>query len=442
MNVIRKRHLSRRAVLRGSAGVAFALPLLESMIPASTAWAKTAAKPATRFSAIYVPHGATMAKWTPDTVGSDFKFSEILQPLEPFRDRINVISGMGLPLAYGQDGSAGANHTRSSAVFLTGAHPGTDTQARLGVSVDQVAAHAIGQDTPLPSVELTIEESSLSCGAGLSCAYRNTLAWQTETSPLPMENNPQVLFERLFGDGSTDAERAARRTQSRSLLDSAMAEAASLQKELPAADRSRVDEYLSDVREIERRIQLASQTPAGLVLPEAPVGIPDDFETHIKLMFDLQVLAWQAEITRISTLMLAHEVSNATYPKSGVRDPFHNLSHHSNVQANKDRFAQLNTYHVSMLAYFLDKLKKTPDGEGNLLDHAVVLYGSGISDGNQHDHDPLPIVLAGGMSGQLKGGRHLQFERKTTLSNLHLALLNKLGVPATKFGDSTGILEI
>jgi hypothetical protein len=442
MHVIRKIHLSRRALLRGAGGVAVALPLLEAMIPAATALAKTAGKPKPRFGAIYVPHGATMAKWTPDKVGTDFKITEILEPLEPYRDRLNIISGLGLPMAYGQDGSAGANHTRSSATFLTCAHPGTEAQARLGVSVDQVAARAIGQDTPLPSIELTIEESSLSCGAGLSCAYRNTISWQSDTSPLPMENNPQVLFERLFGDGATDAERAARRAQSKSLLDSAMAEAASLQRDLPSSDRTRLDEYLTDIREIERRIQLAGQTPDGLKLPEAPVGIPDDFEAHIKLMFDLQVLAWQAEVTRISTLMLAHEVSNATYPKSGVRDPFHNLSHHSNVQANKDRFAVLNRYHVTQLAYFLEKLKKTPDGEGSLLDNSVVLYGSGISDGNQHDHDPLPIVLAGGAAGQLKGGRHLQFERKTTIANLHTAVLNKLGVPSERFGDSTGILEI
>ena len=442
MNVITRKHLSRRALIRGAAGVGIALPLLDSMLPAATAWAKTAAKPQTRLSAIYFPHGATMEKWTPAKVGSDFELTEILQPLAPFRDRVNVITGLGLPYAYGSDGSAAANHTRSSAVFLSGAHPGADNAAKLGITVDQVAARAIGQDTPLPSVELCIEDGSLSCGAGLSCAYRNTVAWQTDVSPLPMQNNPQVVFERLFGDGATDAERAARRAQSRSLLDSAMGEVAALQRELPPPDRVRLDNYLQDVREIERRIQLAGQTPEGMKLPNAPVGIPNDFETHIKLMFDLQVLAWQAEITRVSTLMLAKEVSNATYPNSGIRDPFHNLSHHSNIQANKDKFAILNRYHVTMLAYLLDKLKRTPDGDGNLLDHSIVLYGSGISDGNQHNHDPLPILLAGGASGQLKGGRHLQFEQKTTLSNLHVAVLNKMGVSTQKFGDSTGVLDV
>lgn len=441
MNVIRKRHLSRRALLR-AAGVTMALPLLDAMIPAATAWAKTAAKPRPRFGAFYIPHGATMAKWTPAKTGSDFEFTEILMPLEPYRDRVNVISGLGLPLAYGADGSAGANHTRSSATFLTCANPGTDAQARLGISVDQVAARALGQDTPLPSIELTIEESSLSCGAGLSCAYRNTVAWRTDVTPLPMENNPTVVFERLFGDGATEAMRAARRAQSRSLLDSALSEISTLKRDLPASDQVRLADYLDDVREIERRIQLAGQMPSGLKLPNAPVGIPNDFETHVKLMLDLQALAWQSETTRVATMMLAHEVSNAVYPNSGIRDPFHNLSHHSNVQANKDKFAQLNRYHVSMLAYFVDRLKKTPDGEGNLLDNSLILYGSGISDGNEHNHDPLPIVLIGGAGGALQGNRHLAFERKTSMANLHAAMLTKLGAPTTKFGDSTGVLDI
>jgi hypothetical protein len=449
MVFISKKHLSRRTFLRG-AGVAMALPFLESMMPAATAIAKTAANPRSRLACIYFPHGATMEKWTPAVAGTNFEFTEILQPLAPFRERINIISDLGLPLAYGSDGSAGANHTRSSAVFLCGAHPGTGAQAHLGITVDQLAAQKIGQDTPLPSIELCIEDGSLSCGEGLSCAYRNTISWQSPTSPLPMENNPQVVFERLFGDGSTDAERRARREQSASLLDSVMSDVASLRKQLPAADRARLNQYLDDVREIERRIKMAGQQiPADLKVPEKPVGLPDDFETHIKLMFDLQVLAWQAEITRVTTLMFAKEVSGATYPRSGVRDSFHNLSHHSNIQANKDRFAVLNRYHVSMFAYLLEKLKAIPDGDGNLLDHSMILYGSGISDGNQHNHDPLPIILAGGAAGQLKGGRHI---RQTTgqgagapkipLSNLQVAMLNKLGVTTEKFGDSTGVLNI
>ena len=258
-----------------------------------------------------------------------------------------------------------------------------------------------------------------------------------------MENNPQVVFERLFGDGGTEAERRARREQSRSLLDSVMQDVASLQRQLPAGDRRRIDQYLTDMREIERRIQIAAnQAPKEGAAKTAPVGIPDDFERHIKLMFDLQVLAWQADISRVSTLMLAKEVSNATYPGSGIRDPFHNLSHHSNVQQNKDRFAVLNRYHVSMLAYFLEKLKTSAESEGTLLDHSMVLYGSGMSDGNQHNHGPLPVVVCGGGSGGLKGGQHLRAPKGTPLSNLLLSMLRKLDVPAESFGDSTGTIEI
>ncbi len=441
MVYLTKRHLSRRALLRGT-GAVLALPLLESMIPAGVARA-AAAKPRTRLACVYVPHGAVMSQWTPAQVGTGFDFPEILKPLEPFRERVNVISGLMLPLAYGQDASAGANHTRSSAVYLTGAKPGTGSEAELGTSVDQVAAKHIGQDAPLPSLELSIEDGSLSCGAGLSCAYRNTISWQAPKSPLPMENNPQVVFERLFGDGSTTDERAARRNEARSLLDSITGEVASLQRTLPASDRSRLDRYLTDVREVERRIALAAQqVPRGLKLPTAPTGIPDDFDVHVKLLFDLQVLAWQADVTRVTTMMFAKEVSNAVYPASGIRDPFHNLSHHSNIPDNITKLVQLNQYHAKTFAYLLQKLHDTPDGEGTLLDHSIALYGSGMSNSNQHDHDPLPIVVAGGAAGKLRGGRHIKTASKTPLSNLLLAMLQKMDVPAESFGDSTGVVEI
>jgi uncharacterized protein DUF1552 len=437
---ITKKHLSRRTFLNG-VGVTMALPLLESMLPAATALAQTAAKGRTRLGCIYVPHGATMDKWTPATDGAGFELSEILQPLKPFRDRVNIISDLSHPQAYG-GGSATSNHNRSAATFLSGAHAESGPRAHLGVTVDQLAAQHIGQDTPMPSLELMIESSSLSCG-DLSCAYRDTISWQGPTSPLPMQNDPQVVFERLFGDGSTDAERLARRQQSVSLLDSVLGEAATLQRRLPAGDRSRVDQYLNDVREIERRIEKAAkQASADLTLPDAPVGAPKDVEAHIKLMIDLQVLAWQADITRVTTLLIAKELSNAVYPKSGVRDAFHILSHHSNIRENQDRFAVLNRYHVGLLAYLLDKLQKTPDGDGTLLDHSMVLYGSAMGDGNQHNHYPLPIVLAGGASGQLKGGRHIRNTPETTMSNLLLAMLDKLGIPTEKFGDSTGMVSI
>jgi hypothetical protein len=308
----------------------------------------------------------------------------------------------------------------------------------------QEAAQHFGQNTPLPSLELSIEEGALSAGSGLSGAYRNTIAWRTATAPLPMENNPQVVFERLFGDGSTAEERSARRQQAQSLLDSVLEDAASLKRTLPAGDRLRVDRYLEDTREVERRIALAGQQiPDGLKLPPKPSGVPDDFETHVKLMFDLLTLAWQADITRVATLMLAHEVSNAVYPASGINEPFHNLSHHSEVPANLERLAKLNEYHVrSTLAYFLGKLRESPDGDANLLDTSVVLYGSGMSNSNQHDHEPLPILLAGGAQGRLQGGRHVRAGKGVPMANLLVAVLNKLGVPAESFGDSTAVLEI
>ena len=438
---ITKMHLSRRTFLRGM-GVSMALPFLESMVPAATPFAQTAAKAGTRLGCIYVPHGATMDKWTPDAEGTAFTFSDILQPLAPFRDRVNVISDLSHPQAYG-GGSATANHNRSAATFLSGAHAEAGPQARLGVTVDQFAAQHIGQGTPLPSLELTIEGPSLSCGEGLSCAYRDTISWQGATTPLPMQNDPQVVFERLFGDGSTDAERRARRQQSISLLDSVLEEAELLRRKLPSSDRTRVDRYLADVREIERRIETAArQASTDVQLPDAPVGVPKDVEDHIKLMLDLQVLAWQADITRVTTLLMAKELSNAVYPKSGVRDAFHILSHHSNIRENQDRFAVLNRYHVSLLAHLLGKLQSIPDGDGTLLDHSMVLYGSAMSDGNQHNHGPLPIILAGGASGALKGGRHIRHAKDTTMSNLLLAMLDKLGVPTEKFGDSTGMLQI
>jgi Protein of unknown function (DUF1552) len=436
-NFITRRHLSRRAVLRG-VGTALALPLLESMVPAMSA----TPTPRTRLGAIYFPHGATMSRWTPKTEGPDFAFSEILEPLSPFRAQINVVSNLGHPLAYGPGGATG-NHNRSSATYLSGAKAASGAQPRLGITVDQVAVKYMGQDTPLPSLELMIEEASLSCGEGLSCAYRNTLSWQNELSPLPMQNNPQVLFEQLFGDGANDAQRSARRAQALSLLDSVTEQIRGLDRKLPAPDRERLDRFVTDVREIERRItQSAERVDSHVKLPGKPAGIPENVEDHIKLMYDLLALAWQTEITRVSTFMMADELSNAVYPKSGIRDSFHILSHHSNNEDNKARFAVLNRYHATLFAYFLDRLSKTPDGDGTLLDHSLVLYGSGMSDGNSHNHDPLPIVLAGRAGGAITGNRHIVQKQLTPMSNLLLAMLDKLGCHEEKFGDSTGRLAI
>jgi hypothetical protein len=441
MNFITRKHISRRAILRG-AGVSLSLPLLESMIPAQTPLAGTAANPKTRLSCIYVPHGAIMDKWTPAAEGRGFEFTEILKPLEPFRDHLNILTNLAHPAAGGLGSDAGADHQRSAAVYLSGAHP-ERAETRVGATIDQIAAQKIGQDTPLPSLELSIEDVALNCGSGFGCAYMNTMAWKTATMPLPMENNPQVVFEKLFGDGSNEAQRIARKQQARSLLDSLGQEVASLNRELPASDRADLSDYLEDIREIERRIDKASQhSQSNPDLPESPVGIPDSFTEHVKLMFDMQVLAWRADITRVATLMFARDTSAVVYPESGVRSGFHSTSHHSNIRANMDTFARINTYHAKQLAYFLDRLNKTPDGDGTLLDHSMVLFGSSMSNSNQHDHDPLPIVLAGGASGRLQGGRHIKYAPHTPMSNLLVSMLNKLGIPAEKQGDSTGKLDV
>jgi Protein of unknown function (DUF1552) len=434
-----RRHLSRRAVLRG-AGATIALPLLSAMLPAGTARAAT---PRSRFACIYIPHGAVMRQWTPAD-GPRLELTPILRSLEPFRDRLVVVSDLTLPLAYGEDASAGANHTRSSAVWLTCARPETGATPQLGISADQVAAQSFGQDTPLPSLELSLEEGGLSGGSGLSGAYRNTIAWRTPTAPLPMEVNPQIVFERLFGDGGTAEERARRRAQAASLLDSVLGDAGALSRSLPGDDRARLERYLEDVREVERRIELAGQKVSDdLAVPAKPAGVPDDFEQHARLMFDLLTLAWSADVTRVGTLMIAKEVSNAVYTSSGINDPFHNLSHHSEVPANIERYARLNAYHTSTtLAYFLGKLADTPDGDGTLLDHSLVLYGSGMSNSNQHDHEPLPTLVAGGASGALAGGRHIRAGAGTPFANLLVALLDKLDVRVERFGDSAGAVTL
>src|SRR5215470_11378577 len=404
---ISKKHLSRRTFIRG-AGVTLALPFLESMVPAQTPLRSTAAAAITRLGCFYVPHGATMYKWTPTKEGKDFDFSESLSALEKYRNHVSVISNLCHQAATGAD--AGAEHARSAAIFLTGGQPQKNA-VKVGESVDQIAARAIGQDTPLPSIELAIEDVSLSCGAGYGCAYFNTISWRTPTVPLPMENSPQVVFEKLFGDGGTTEQRLSRKREDRSILDSIIEQTVGLKKGLPSTDRARLDGYLDDIREIERRIKTVldreAQAGGSQNVPEAPVGTPEAFEDHIKLMFDLLVLAYQSETTRVASLMYAKDLSPASYPASGNRSGFHGASHHANVKANMDSFALINKYHVQMLAYFIEKMSKTPDGDGNLLDHSMILYGSSMSNGNQHDHDPLPIVLLGGASGKLQGNRHI-----------------------------------
>jgi hypothetical protein len=437
-----KKALPRRTFLRGM-GVTLALPLLDSMVAAQTPLAKTPAAARTRLGCIYVPHGAVMDLWTPATEGRNFQLTEILSPLEKVKDHLTVVSGLAHPQAAGIGSDAGADHARSAAVFLSGAHPERGATIHGGATLDQVAAARIGMDTPLPSIELSIEDVAANCGSGYGCAYMNTISWRTATMPLPMENNPQVVFEKLFGDGSSAAARKENKAEDGSILDSITREIATLKTSLPVRDRARMDEYLDDLREIERRIQKAAkQSLSDDALPESPVGIPDSFEEHLKLMFDLQVLAYRAEVTRVSTLMFARDLSPTTYPLSGIRDGFHTASHHSNVRANMDKFALINKYHTKMLAYLLEKMKATPDGDGTLLDHSMILYGSSMSNGNQHDHDPLPVLIAGGASAGLKGSAHVRCAPHTHMSNLLLSVLNKLGVQENSFGDSTGTVEI
>ncbi len=438
MNVITKKHLSRRTFLRG-AGVTLALPFLDSMVPAYTPLRLSAASPRTRLACLYVPHGATMYKWTPEAEGKDFAFTEILSPLEKYRDRITVVSNLSHQSAMGAD--AGAEHARSAAIYLSGGRPQKNA-VRVGVTMDQIAAEHIGQDTPVPSLELGIEDVSLSCGAGYGCAYFNTISWRTPTTPLPVENSPQAVFEKLFGDGGTTEQRLTRKREDRSILDSIRQQTLALQNGLPASDRARVDGYLSDIREIERRIKTVLDRGETQAVPEAPVGTPEAFEDHIKLMYDLLTLAYQSETTRVSTLMYAKDLSPASYPNSGNRGGFHGASHHANVRERMDSFSQINKYHVQMLEYFIAKLAATPDGDGTLLDHSMVLYGSSMSNGNQHDHGPLPLILVGGASGQLQGNRHIVAAPNTPMSNLLLGMLDKLGVHQESFGDSTGHLEI
>ena len=439
---ITKRHLPRRTFLRGI-GVGLALPLLDSMIPARTLLAQTAARPTPRLGFVYVPHGAIMDKWTPAAEGAGFEFTPILKPLEPFRDRLNVITGLGHRAA-----DTTAVHSLSPTTWLSGVRPkatqGVDAFA--GITADQIAAMAIGQDTVLPSMELATEDHSGligSCDRDYGCIYMNTLSWRTPTTPLPMEINPRKVFERMFGDGGSATERLARIQEERSILDIISKEASSLQLSLGPSDKQTMTQYLENVREIERRIQRAekSQGDEDLRLPERPAGVPFDYEEHIKLMYDLLALAYQANITRVATFMVAREVSNRTYPQVGVTDGHHAISHHQNRAEKMEKNVKIQTYNIGLFKHFLDRLQNTPDGDGTLLDHSVILYGSNMSNSNAHDHFPLPNLVVGAAHGRVKGGRHLRYPDHTPMTNLVLTLMNKAGVEQQSLGDSTGLLE-
>jgi hypothetical protein len=443
--IITKRYLPRRTVLRGL-GASLALPLLDGMVPALSAQRATAANPVRRLGAIYVPNGVEMRAWIPAAEGR-LELSSILAPLEPVRDQVCVLSGLADKPAIPLEGEGVGDHARAAATWLTGVHA-TKTEGpdiRAGVSMDQIAARALGKHTQLSSLELAIDSVEVlgACDQGYSCAYTNTIAWRNATTPLPMENNPRAVFERLFGAAdSTDASaRLARLRQDRSILDFVTSEANGLDNKLGAGDRLKMSQYLDAVRDVERRIQRAEeQSDREVPVVEQPVGIPDTFEAHARLMFDLLALAYQTDLTRVSTFMFGKEVSGRSFPEIGVPGGHHGYSHHQNDPNNLAMLAKINTHHIAQFGYFLEKLRDTPDGDGSLLDHSLFVYGAGISDGNLHFHLDLPTLLVGGGAGHLEGGRHLKYPSETPLTNLHVSVLEKLGLPMEQFGDSSGPL--
>ena len=443
--IVTKKAISRRALLRGM-GVTLALPMLDAMTPALTA----AAKPAVRLGFVYVPNGIIMDKWTPASEGADFVFKSTMKPLEKFREHLNVFSGLAQVQGRALGDGAG-DHARAGATWLTGAHPKkSEVTIRAGISVDQVAAQALREHTQFGSLELGIESNQLAggCDSGYSCAYTNTIAWRNATTPLPVENNPRAIFERLFGEGdSTDAaSRLALMDSQRSILDYVNSGIKRLNAKVGARDRVKLAEYTDAIRDIERRIQKAEQQSAQgammkLPVMERPSAVPDEFEDHVRLVMDLQVLAYQSDLTRVITLMMAREGSNRPYRNLGISDGHHNITHHQNDPDKIAKVTKINEVHVKLFAHLLDKLKATPDGDGNLLDNSLIMYGSSICDGNLHTHHDLPIVLAGGGGGQVKGTKHVMLPKETPLNNLLLSMLDKAGVQADKLGDSTGRLD-
>jgi len=436
--VVRKLHLSRRTVLKG-VGAALALPFLDAMVPALTAQARTAAAARKRLACIYIPHGVILDQWTPETSGADFEFKTILKPLEPFRQQVTLVTNLLRP-----ERGFDTNHAGAPSSWLTGVPPkrtaGPDFS--LGATLDQIVAQEIGQGTTLPSLELATEDFTGligDCAPGYSCAYMNTLSWKNETTPLPMEINPRLVFERLFGGGTTRESRMARIKTDRSLLDFVAGDLKQLEASIGARDKARLEEYVDHVREIERRVQLAEKRTDSLIdVPEAPVGVPESFEEHARLMFDFMAIAFEADLTRVSAFMLTRELSQRTYPNIGVKEPHHTISHHGNKPEWIEAHTKVNLYHAQLFAKFVDRLKKTADGDGTLLDHSLLLYGSGMGNGNVHAADHLPTMLVGGAAGAMKGNRHIVAPERTPNGNLLISVAEKMGVNMDSFGSSTG----
>ena len=435
--IITKKHLPRRTFLKGI-GATLALPLLDAMIPAATAAAQTATRPVKRLGFVFMPMGCDLSRWTPPGGERLDELSPILKSLAPVKDQISVLSNLELAPAYP------GTHATSNAAFLSAARAKRTESADyfLGTTVDQIAARQMGSSTQLPSLEMSMDlmQTAGQCDNGYACVYQNNLSWASPTTPLPAEAHPRLIFETLFGDGGTLAERQAARRKRASLLDWVGEDLSRLRRNLGPADRSKVDDYLQAVREVERRIQKAEADTKDHALPDLdrPAGVPAAYADHAKLMFELQILAFQGDITRVTTFQLARETSNRTYPEIGVSDPHHPLSHHGNDPDKIAKMSKINAFHVSLFADFLQKMKATADGDGTLLDNALFLYGSGMGNPNAHDHHNLPVIVAGGAAGGMKGGRHIRFEKPTPLANVHLTLLDKAGVKLDAFGDSTG----
>jgi len=432
-----RKPLSRRTVLRGL-GVSLSLPLLDAMVPAGTALADTAAKPAPRVGFIYFPHGAVMNRWSPAEAGSNFTFSPILKPLEPFKSHVTIVSGLR-----NKGGESSDPHGIMAGTWLSCFGPGGREAGKdQGITADQLAARTLGQDTPLPSLELSGEPGTGPCGAAAGCGFGSTVAFRTPFQPLPMEDNPRKVFFQLFGQGDNGAERIAIREETRSILDFVQGETTSLQQRLAPADRRLVGDYLESVREVERRVQkLASSEAAKMQLPDAPLGSPEDFGKQLDLLFDMMHLAYQANMTRVVTYMIAKEVSMRTFPNLSITEAFHPLSHHQNDPGKLDKLVQIQNWHTQRFARFVKKMAETPDGDGSLLDHSLILFGSNMSNSDLHNNDPLPNVIVGRGYGRVKGGQHLKYPQDTPHANLLLTMLERAGVPVTALGNSTGALS-
>jgi hypothetical protein len=441
MTFITKKKMARRTMLKGL-GAGLALPMLDSMIPALSA----ATAPTTRLGWVYVSHGVIWDQWKPTTIGSGFELTPNLKPLANVNGLFNILTGLS-HLEADTKGDGSGDHTRASAAWLTGVHaydrtrPGVEV--KLATTADQLAAQVIGKNSQIPSIELTVDSASAgSCDSG-DCFYVNTVSWRNPATPNMPENQPRVVFQRLFGDGGSSAQRLARAKKTGSILDSVMEEASGLASSLGNSDRSKLGEYLDSVRDIEQRIQSTeSKTADNFELPDRPVGIPDSFEEHTKLMFDLQIMAYRADLTRVFSLIMARELSGRTYPMIGIPGQHHLISHHRDDAELMSQKARIDTYHVQMLAYLLEKMQATPDGDGTLLDHSLIMYGSGMGNGNLHRHSDMPVLLAGKLGGKFKTGYHLDYKMDTPMANLLVAILDKAGVPIEKMGDSTGPLKL